>query len=302
MSALKGFSKKESPKKTATSQDLPSGKKAKGERVSPFREWMDAILVAFLLAMFIRVFVVELFMIPSPSMTPTLIGVEPPRQAIIYEDMNKDGQDDLILKSDQSFHVYLRDGKVYRYAGEHNPGYEYESWMQKGRRKQQDKILVGKFLYWFSPPRRGDIVVFKVPQSIFEREKPIYIKRVVGLPGETLSFEAAPGVPGHENTMGWLVVDGKRVVEPEFFKNQRYEYRNIRGIDPYLLPDYSKQRFSGFGMDLESVKVPEKAVYVFGDNTVSSRDSRYWGHVDFAHLRGKAILRYWPLNVFGFLQ
>lgn len=259
------------------------------------REWADALVIAFLLAMFIRVFVVELFKIPSPSMTPTLLGTEPPRQAVSFYDVNGDGEKDMILFSGSSrwVNVYEKKGNSYSYAGEWDPGYDLDLWMRKAQQRR-DRIVVGKFLYWFRPPRRGDIVVFKVPESIFESAKPIYIKRVAGLPGETLAFDPAPGVPGHEDTMGWLVADGKRVTSPAFFASHTYEWRNVPGISPFGAPPFATYRFRGSGADLLRVRVPKDGVYMLGDNTVSSRDSRYWGDVKFDRLRGRAVLRYFP--------
>ena len=49
-------------------------------------------------------------------------------------------------------------------------------------------IVVDKFAYWFTPPKRGDIVVFKVPHNIYTREKPVYIKRAIGLPGDEVEI------------------------------------------------------------------------------------------------------------------
>lgn len=282
----------------------PRADKQPKDAFSAVREWTDAIVIAFLLAMFIRMFVVELFMIPSASMTPTLLGIDSQNgQSISFYDVNGDGQEDMILNSGTSrfLNVYYRKGKVYQYAGEFDPGYDRDLWMRKAQNKRQDKILVGKFFYWFAPPGRGDIVVFKVPDrpnNPFEPTKPIYIKRVVGLPGEHLTLIPAPGVPGHEQTMGYLAADGERVESPAFFKTKIYEYRNL-GIR-YPLPPTANYRVSDYGVDLVSADVPQDSVYVFGDNTVSSADSRYWGAAPLDRLRGRAIFRY--LKVPGFLH
>lgn len=243
------------------------------------RDWIDPLVVAFLLAMFIRLFVAELFRIPSSSMTPTLLGMEAPR--VTFHDVDGDGDEDMLLKSTDPrrgyvYEFYEKRGERFYYEGQKAPGYNDSLWTQKARRRQ-DQILVAKFSYWFRRPERGDIVVFKTPQDIFEREKPIFIKRVVGLPGESISFEPAPGVPGHLRSMGYLMADGKRVTEPDFFEAQRYERMGT---------DY-------FPFGGETLKVPEDAILVFGDNTVASRDGRYFGPVPLEHLRGRAILRFY---------
>ncbi len=267
----------------------PAGK---GGLLSLVREWGDALVIAYLLAMFIRLFVAELYKIPSSSMTPTLLGTEGPRVASV--DVDGNGQLDMVLRSmGGGYDLYLNDGQRYLYAGqENNPGPQLERW-QARMRERQDRILVGKFFYWFAPPERGDIVVFKTPDPIFEREKPIYIKRVVGLPGERLTFTEAPGVPGHEENMGYLTINGERVTAPAFIEKQRYEWRNIPFMNREDRPtDYATYRDHGALTDLIEVNVPEDSLYVFGDNTVSSTDSRYWGKVPFDRLRGRAFFRY----------
>lgn len=291
-------SKVREPFPARKADEAKAEKKAPQKPAAVAREWADAIMIAFLLAMFIRVFVVELFKIPSPSMTPTLLGTEPGRQEMSYFDVNRDGKEDRLLVSayDPYVQVYENTGERFVYAGSFDPGPDRELWLRKAR-QVQDRIIVGKFLYWFSTPKRGDITVFKVPDKIFAPDKPIYIKRVTGLPGETITFEPAPGSPGHENTMGYLVADGERVTKPSFFETQRYEYRDMHFSDRDFskLPSYVKYNSRGMTYDLQEVKVPDDGVLVMGDNTVASYDGRYWGEVPFNRLRGRAILRYWPV-------
>jgi signal peptidase I len=269
---------------------------ARGGILTTIREWLDALVLAYLLAMFIRLFVAELFKIPSPSMTPTLLGTSPGRQQVGFYDVNRDGKEDMILQNmsmGESFDVYHRGEERYVYAGRLDPGPHRSAWLRDAGQRQ-DRIVVCKFSYWFSKPKRGDIVIFKVPESIYEPGKPIYIKRAVGLPGETLSFLPVPGgVPGHEATMGRLVADGQLVESPDFFKDQLYEYGRIGGLSPDEIPPYAEYRERGYLVDLVEARVPENAIYVFGDHTVSSRDSRYWGAVELDRLRGRAIFRYW---------
>ncbi len=308
------------------------------------REWAEALIIAYLMAMFLRVFVVELFKIPSPSMTPTLLGTEAPRHGVGYYDINGDGLKDMVLRtrhqSDPSdyitYDIYLRsEAGSYRYAGKADPDYPLLNELDEGLREallqdnsiqrevqlegggnllttwitdlwpseasqrrsdrirqRQDRIMVAKFVYWFSPPRRGEIAVFQTPGHVFDSTRPIYIKRVTGLPGETLSFEPAEGVPGHYDQMGRLMADGKRVERPAFFQHQRYVYRNS---DPQIGKDSEKvhiRRTIGGEKTIESIEVPDNSVIMMGDNTVSSQDSRYWGPVELRRLRGRALFRY----------
>jgi signal peptidase I len=267
------------------------------------REWVDALVIAIMLAMFVKMFAVEMFKIPSPSMTPTLLGTQAPMHSISYYDVDHDGLEDMLLLSyPHRVHVYRNQGNgSYLYDGEPRPGAAYDLWARK-QQQRQDHILVAKFLYWFAPPRRGDIVIFKTPESIFEPALPVFIKRVVGLPGEKLGFEPCEGVTGHEDTMAHLTIDGKRVEKPIFFQSQRYEYRDLMQVTSDVRPDYAQYTDYGIGplTMIQGVNVPEGMIYVFGDNTVSSRDSRYFGGVVLDRLRGRAIMRLWKVP--GFLR
>jgi signal peptidase I len=299
------------PKSVASPKTSTTSRKSKEDPVRAhklatpgkvIREWLDVIIIALLLAMFIRMFVVELLKIPSSSMTPTLLGTEPPGSTVSFYDVDNDGKEDMILRSYDvhgvyCYNVYKYDGKRYHYAGAMDPGYKANIWMRK-EQQRQDRIIVCKFFYWFSPPKRGDIVVFKVPSIIYTTEKPIYIKRVAGLPGETLSFVPAPGVPGHMNSMGHLVADGKIIEKPDFFKTQIYEYGSIPRQREDYEPDTAVTIDHGNSFELVSAKVPNNSIYVFGDNTVGSLDSRYWGPVPLNNLRGRAVFRYWKNPMF----
>ncbi|MBM3335723.1 signal peptidase I, partial [Candidatus Sumerlaeota bacterium] len=166
------------------------------------REWSDALVIAFLLAMFIRTFVVELFKIPSGSMTPTLIGSAradsgEPRDLVMEWDVDNNGEKDLIIDGlnnrARRYHVfYRRDGKfVENKELDELPVSPHDLLQaQKGARLRNDRIVVNKFIYWLRHPRRGEIVVFRVPESIWDRDKPIYIKRCVGLPGDLLEIRS----------------------------------------------------------------------------------------------------------------
>ena len=109
--------------------------------------------------------------------------------------------------------------------------------------------------YVFNPPQRGDIVVFHLP----DRQGADLVKRVVGLPGETVELRD-----------GRVYVDGALLEEP------------------YL---------SSFDDSNEPpVAIPEGHYYVLGDNRGVSFDSRSMGPIDQAHIIGKAWVSYWPLD------
>jgi signal peptidase I len=246
------------------------------------REWADALIIAFVLAMFVRVFIVELFKIPTGSMTPTLLG-----DYVAEVDWDNDGTRDLIVRGQRQSLVFLNRGDRYIIDRSARVTAAQElSWERAGLLKPQyDRILVNKLAYLFSGPKRGDVVVFKVPRVIWDPNKPIYIKRAVGLPGETIRID------------GRLKVAGELVDSPDFFAHQEYINEvDLRSHDfdrePYI--DYAG---NGFSTDrILDVRVPTDALYVLGDNTDSSLDSRYWGAVPIGHLKGRAFLRYWPVN------
>jgi signal peptidase I len=120
-----------------------------------------------------------------------------------------------------------------------------------------DRVLTNKFIYDFTSPKRGDIVVFKSVEGSNEE----LIKRVVGVPGDKISVQA-----------GRLYVNNKLQKEPYVNKD---------------LPDKS---FFG------PTKVPPNHVFCMGDNRANSRDSRFFGPVPDRNIEGEAFLLFWPLN------
>ena len=171
------------------------------------KEWVESIIIAFILAMIIRTFVVQAFKIPSGSMRPTLL--------------------------------------------------------------ERDRILVNKFIYRFGEPERGDIIVFKYPED----KKKDFVKRLIAKSGETVELKD-----------GNIYINGNFLEEPEIIKNIYY---------------YNRKEYGDFG---EPVTVPPDSYYVLGDNSGSSRDSRYWGFVPKKNLRGKAFFIYWPIRRIGALK
>lgn len=250
------------------------------------REWADALVVAFVLAMFIRVFVVELFKIPTGSMTPTLLG-----DYVAETDWDGDGRKDLIVRGGNRTLLFLDRGDHYvvdeAASAKISREVDFEQWSREGKLKPEyDRILVNKFAYWFGNPKRGDVIVFKVPDAIWNPAKPIYIKRAVGLPGDRINFN------------GRLSANGKVVEDPPFFRYQEYKNEANSSYAGWVHQDYVRYN----GDHLMEVNVPDWGVYAMGDNTRSSLDSRFWGAVPLQNLRGKAFLRYWPLSKLKFIR
>ena len=127
----------------------------------------------------------------------------------------------------------------------------------------QERIFINKFVYRFEPIQRGDVVVFWYPLD----HSKSFIKRVVGLPGESVEIR-----------QGAVYVDGKIVREP------------------YVPPQY--EDLSDFG----PVRVPPDNYFVMGDHRISSNDSRVFGPVASRFIYGRAVFAYWPVDHFGSLS
>jgi len=125
-----------------------------------------------------------------------------------------------------------------------------------------DRVLVNKFIYRFTDPERGDIIVF---ESV-DRTNEDLIKRVVGLPGDEIAVRS-----------GKLYVNGEPQKEP---------YTNKK------LPDRSF---------FAKTTIPKDHVFVMGDNRGNSADSRVFGPLPEKNIEGEAFLRFWPPDRIGLL-
>ncbi len=128
-----------------------------------------------------------------------------------------------------------------------------------------DCILADKAIYKKAEPKRGDVIVFIYPPDT----KKMFIKRLVGLPGETIEIKS-----------GSILINGT-VLSESGFANKYYYNRG----------DYAKEG--------QVVKIPDDGYFVLGDNTFSSLDSRYWGFVPKKYLIAKAYKIYYPFDRTG---
>ena len=164
-------------------------------------EYVQAILIAIVLALIVRAFIIQAFKIPSGSMLETLqIG---------------------------------------------------------------DHILVNKFIFYFSEPKKGDIIVFKFPGD----KKKDYIKRMIGAPGDKLEIK-------DQN----VYINGDLINEP-YVEHKDKVMKNLPGRD-------------NFG----PIIIPEDCYFMMGDNRDLSSDSRFWGLLNKELIRGKAFIIYWSWN------
>jgi signal peptidase I len=187
-------------------------------RKSTLREYFESIVIAVILALFVRTWVVQAFKIPTGSMENNLL------------------------------------------IGDH--------------------LLVNKFVFGpttgldraIMPVRditRGDIVVFKYPVEP-ERD---FIKRVIGLPGDTIELRAKK-----------VYVNGQPLDEPYVhFLTTSSEGSEVTSIDV-------RERYG-------PVTVPSGQYFVMGDNRDNSQDSRYWGYLPRGYVKGKAMMIYWSYEI-----
>jgi signal peptidase I len=132
-------------------------------------------------------------------------------------------------------------------------------------------ILVDKAQYVFGKPHRGDVIVFEYPLDTTQD----YVKRVIGVPGDTVKIDA---------TNGTVEVDGTVITEPYI------------SSPTYLCSDGS------FGGETNTWVLTSDEYFVMGDNRSNSSDSRCWGPVPARDIIGKAALVYWPLGDLHLLQ
>lgn len=138
-------------------------------------------------------------------------------------------------------------------------------------------LIIDEVSYRFKTPNRGDVIVFKAPAAALTLQKVdpsktiYYIKRVIGLPGETVE------------------IDGDQV--------RIYNATNTKGFvlaEPYIHIDESVA--SMFSNIHEKVVLKEGEYFVMGDNRHDSSDSRLWGVLPLANIKGEVLTRLLPVN------
>lgn len=132
--------------------------------------------------------------------------------------------------------------------------------------KVGDRVLVNKLSYDLHDVHRGDIVVFKAPPEASSDGIDDLVKRVVGLPGDTVEAR-----------------DDGRV------------YVNDRRLEEPYLPDATRTA------EFPATKVPAGHLFMMGDNRGASRDSRYFGPIAESAIIGRVFLRIWPPGSIGLM-
>jgi len=126
-------------------------------------------------------------------------------------------------------------------------------------------LLTDKVTYRFKLPQRGDVIVFNAPPHRQDE----YIKRIIGLPGETVSIQ------------------------------NRHLYINRRPLNETYIPTQLSTPTGNFLPEGSSYTLKSDEYFVVGDNRLNSSDSRIWGPIKRSDIVGKAWLIYWPLPQAG---
>lgn len=143
-----------------------------------------------------------------------------------------------------------------------------------------DRVLVNKLSYDLHDVRRGDVVVFEAPAGAAGDGIKDLVKRVVGLPGET--------VEARED--GSVYIDGRLLREPYLPDGTRTDFNlTAEAMD-----------LCGEPHDALHCVVPPGRVFVMGDNRTQSKDARVFGPIRESTIVGRVFLRIWPLGDFGF--
>ena len=129
--------------------------------------------------------------------------------------------------------------------------------------QQGNYLIVDRFSYRFREPKRGEIVVFNIHQGINRR----YIKRIIGLPGETIQIENGQVIIFNQG-------EKQLLNESDFLFLNTQTPGNIEII-------LDKNEF-----------------FVLGDNRIFSSDSRHWGSLDKEKIIGRVVVRAWPFTIF----
>ncbi len=144
-----------------------------------------------------------------------------------------------------------------------------------------DRVLVNKLSYKLHDVNRGDIVVFEAPDDPAAGGVKDLVKRVIGLPGETVEFR--------DNQ---VLIDGKPLDEP-------YLPDGDRGVTAPSRTEFGDKCEAP--ADNSRCVVPADSYLVLGDNRTESKDGRVFGPIDESDIVGRVFVRIWPIGDVGFL-
>ncbi|MBO4631772.1 MAG: signal peptidase I [Lentisphaeria bacterium] len=283
------------------------------------RNFLDVLVVACTVAGGIRALYIQPFRIPTSSMQPTLFGIHyidraaskpflgpltravMPLQALVAKVRVKDDgllstqyqmRSKNIISTVSDFHIgnnlYTVPGdylaQILRYLPNPKPFYRSgeifcDGWLSTG-----DHVFVERFSLFFRPFKRGDVIVFNT-ENISSPTQPrggyYYIKRLVGLPGDTLQIS-----------------DNILMIRPKGEKDFRpaWEFSDAFKKIYSLQGGYQGHKADGLLALGGELTVPEGHYFALGDNTNFSLDGRNWGFIPRRNMVGLAVMIFWPVS------
>ncbi len=283
-------------------------------REAVWRENVEVILVAIVVAIGIRSYFIQPFKIPTGSMQPTLNGIigrpmTAPTPNVVqqifefvaygrnYIDVVSGGENTVmdvtprkmfffftlsrITCDHQSFTVYAPP-EILRQDFQVYPGNSYHRGqvIARGAVDTGDQVFVDKFSYNFVHPHRGDVFVFRTNHILGIREDPeagapFYIKRLTGTPGDELRIDSPN-----------LYVNGE-LAKSFGLRRVMSAHEPYKGYAP-------GQAF--LGTPSRTFVIPPHSYFAMGDNSYNSYDSRYWGPVPEENVVGRGLFVYWPFT------
>ncbi|MDQ2867370.1 MAG: signal peptidase I [Verrucomicrobiota bacterium] len=287
-----------------------------------WRENVEVVLVAIVVAVAVRSYFIQPFKIPTGSMQPTLNGIighpsaeKSPNFLVQIAEFVIRGRNyiDVVARDDvrvdqitsQKYlyfftwsRVICDRGNYLIYAPPETLQQDFQ--VREGRHYQRgdviaqgwidtgDQVFVDKFSYNFIKPRRGDVFVFRtnhigpiVMRTEPGQDPPYYIKRLVGLSGDTLRVDPP-----------LLYVKGASDAAEHL--QERFGIRRVMGAKPPYR-GYSLSPGQEYMTNpTQKFTVPAHAFFAMGDNSYNSWDSRFWGPVPEENLVGRGLLVYWP--------
>lgn len=283
-------------------------------RFSWFRENAEIALVAVAVAMAFRTYFVQPFKIPTGSMQPTLYGIHyEPQTApgwfdraplnmlrwIVFGEWYTEYHaqtsgivSDAYRRQDDPDNIHvviggiphaLPRGIMEQFRFQSGDRVVHGQVVASGLRTLGDHIFVNRVRWNFIPPKRGDVMVFTtrdIPQIEMDTH---YIKRMVGMPNETVGIKPP-----------YLLINDEPMLEPEMIRRITLDTNHYMGYKTTGLDD--QNNISILNTENDRLHLGPAQYAAFGDNTGSSLDSRYWGPVMQQNLVGPAFMVYWPIS------
>jgi signal peptidase I len=158
--------------------------------------------------------------------------------------------------------------------------------------QNNDLLFADKLSYHLHSPDRGDIVVLKPP----DEPNRDFIKRIIGIPGDTVEIDGHYSQNGHQHTAVLI-----RPAGASGFQVLQEPYLPDQSMDPWVEMTFCCDPSGRSTTEPTPLVIPKDDYFVLGDNRNRSRDSRFIGLIPKDNILGRAWIRIWPLSRLGFL-